>query len=182
MERAQRVEPVELGPSFHVFGSEGADAIRYAREMPGTFSNVLLHIVFSTKKRAPLITSAVQPRLYKFVGGIVRNEGGMLLEIGGIEDHAHLLVRWKTEESIAYLLRNIKARSSKWVNENRLISSRFAWQEGYSVFSVSKSQSARVASYIQRQEQHHRRQSFQDELLKLLRKNDVEFDPRYVFD
>lgn len=150
--------------------------------MPGTYSNLLLHIVFSTKHRAPLINSDLQPRLYKFIGGIVRDEGGALLDVGGIADHVHLLARWKTDESVAYLLRNIKARSSKWVNDNRLLPTRFAWQEGYSVFSVSKSQSTRVAAYIQRQERHHRRQTFQEELLEMLTSNEIEFDPRYVFD
>ena len=150
--------------------------------MPGTFSNILLHIVFSTKRREALITPDLQPRLYKFMGGIVRAEGGVLLEVGGVADHVHLLTRWHTDESVAFLLRNVKARSSKWVNEQRLCPGRFGWQEGYSVFSVSKSQKDKVARYIVDQERHHRRRTFKEELLKMLRDNEVEFEERHVFD
>jgi len=148
--------------------------------MGGTFSNILLHIVFSTKFRDPLIAPTLRPRLYKFMGGIVRDEKGVLFEVGGIEDHVHLLVRWRPDESVAYLLRNVKARSSKWVNENRLLPTRFAWQEGYSVFSVSKSQKEKVAAYIRSQEQHHKKFTYRQELLRMLRDNDLEFDERYV--
>lgn len=144
--------------------------------MAGTFSSLLLHIVFSTKHRSPLITPDLRPRMYKFMGGIVREEHGTLMEIGGVEDHVHLLVRWRPDETVAYLLRNVKARSSKWVNENRLASMRFYWQEGYSVFSVSRSQKDRVAGYINRQEEHHERYTYRQELLRMLKDHDVEFD------
>jgi putative transposase len=150
--------------------------------MAGTFSNLLLHVVFSTKHRLPIITPQLRPRLYKFMGGIVRDQQGVMMEIGGVEDHVHLLVRWRPDESIAYLLRNVKARSSKWVNENRLIPTRFAWQEGYSVFSVSQSQKGKVAAYIGRQEEHHRRWTYRQELLRMLKDHDVVFEEKYVFD
>jgi putative transposase len=150
--------------------------------MAGTFSNLLLHIVFSTKHRAPLITPGLRPRLYKFMGGIIRDEKGVLMEIGGVADHVHLLARWRPDESVAYLLRNVKARSSKWVNDNRLSPTRFQWQQGYSVFSVSRSQKDRVAAYIGKQEEHHKRFTYRQELLRMLKDHDVEFDERYVTD
>jgi putative transposase len=150
--------------------------------MAGTFSNLLFHIVFSTKHRSPLITPTVRPRIYKFIGGIIRDEKGLLLEIGGVEDHVHLLARWRPDETIAYLLRNVKARSSKWINENRLSPTRFYWQEGYSVFSVSQSQKGRVADYINKQEEHHKRYTYRQELLRMLKDHDVEFDERYITD
>lgn len=148
--------------------------------MPGTFSNVLLHLVFSTKGRAELIDAELQQRLYPFIGGIVRDEGGVLMEIGGMPDHVHLLVRWKTDDSIASLLRNVKGRSSKWVNDERLCPGRFSWQEAYSVFSVSASQVEKVSAYIRNQAEHHRSRGFDTEIVGMLRAHGVEFDERYV--
>jgi REP element-mobilizing transposase RayT len=150
--------------------------------MPGTFSNLLLHIVFSTKHREPLITPDIEPRLHKFIGGIVRDERGKLMEIGGVADHVHLLVSWRTDETIASLVRNVKARSSAWVQKTFADHRAFAWQEGYGVFTVSHSQMATVARYIRSQPEHHRRTSFKEEFLKLLKRHDIEYDERYVFD
>lgn len=150
--------------------------------MPGTFSNLLYHIVFSTSGREPSITPDIQPRLYRFIGGIVRAEHGVLYTIGGMPDHVHLLVRWRTDESAAYLLRNVKARSSRWVHQTFPGSRSFAWQEGYSIFSVSQSQKPKVERYIATQEQHHRRRDFKKELIALLDAHEVVYDARYVFD
>src|SRR5437016_207962 len=112
--------------------------------MPGTFSNIRLHIVFSTKRREPLITTGLQPRLYKFIGGIVRDERGKLVEIGGVADHVHLLVSWRTDATIADLVKNVKARSSAWIHRTFPDARRFRWQEGYGVFTVSHSQVPKV--------------------------------------
>lgn len=150
--------------------------------MPGTYSQLLLHIVFSTKHREPHITPALAERLYPFIGGIVRDEKGTLLGIGGIEDHVHLYLRWRTDEALSNLMRNVKARSSKWIHESMPDQQPFAWQDGYSAFSVSKSQEAIVQKYIATQAEHHRVVDFKTELLKLLRAHGVEFDERYVFD
>ena len=150
--------------------------------MPGTYSQILLHIVFSTKRRAPWITADVATRLYPYIGGIVRAEKGMLYDIGGVEDHVHLYLRWRTDESISDLMRTTKARSSRWVHETFPELGEFAWQEGYSVFSVSKSQEEAVRKYIDGQAEHHRREDFKSELLRLLRAHGIEFDERYVFD
>ena len=150
--------------------------------MPGTYSQILLHVVFSTKFRKPHISKDVAERLYPYMGGIVRAEKGVLLDIGGIEDHVHLYLRWRTDESISNLLRTVKARSSMWVHQTFAELSAFAWQEGYSVFSVSKSQEPAVKTYIGRQEQHHHKEDFKSELLRLLRAHEIEFDERYVFD
>jgi REP element-mobilizing transposase RayT len=150
--------------------------------MPGTFSQLLLHAVFSTKHREPWITSDIQTRLYSFMGGIVRDEGGLLYDIGGVEDHVHLYLRSRPSSAVSKLMQNVKARSSKWVHDTYPELGRFAWQEGYSVFSVSKSQEDTVKRYIARQAEHHRTEDFKTELLRLLRAHDVEFDERYVFD
>lgn len=150
--------------------------------MPGTYSQILLHIVFSTKLRQPFITANVAERLYAYMGGIIRAEKGMLYDIGGVEDHVHLYLRWRADASISDLMRTVKARSSKWVHETFPTLSTFAWQEGYSVFSVSKSQEAAVKKYIAGQIEHHQKEDFKTELLRLLRAHGIEFDERYVFE
>ncbi|MBE7505352.1 MAG: IS200/IS605 family transposase [Planctomycetia bacterium] len=150
--------------------------------MPGTYSQVLLHVVFSTKHREKWISSQIAERLYPYIGGIVRSEKGTLLDIGGIEDHVHLYVRWRPDESISNLMRVVKARSSKWVHETFPRLAAFAWQEGYSAFSVSKSQEDVVKKYIANQAEHHRREDFRSELLRLLTAHGVEFDVKYVCD
>jgi len=148
--------------------------------MPSTWSQIILHVVFCTKAREPWIDEPLATRLYPFIGGIVRQEGGTLWEIGGVNDHVHVLMRVGTEMSIADLMREIKARSSKWIHETFSDKRDFAWQPGYGVFSVSKSQSEVVKLYIRNQAEHHRAQDFSAELRVLLSKHGVEFDDRYV--
>lgn len=150
--------------------------------MPGTYSQLLLHIVFSTKIRTPWITAEVADRLYPYIGGIVRAEKGVLYDIGGVEDHVHLYLRWRPDGSVSDLMRTVKARSSKWVHDTFSNLAAFAWQEGYSVFSVSKSQEKTVKQYIARQAEHHKKEDFKSELLRCLRAHGVEFDEKYVFD
>src|SRR5262249_16006041 len=106
--------------------------------MPGTFSQILYHIVFSTKYRKEWIMADLAQRLYPFIGGIIRAEKGMLYSIGGMPDHVHLYIRWRTDASVSDLMRTVKARSSGWVHDTFPELRPFAWQEGYSVFSVSK--------------------------------------------
>ncbi len=150
--------------------------------MPGTYSQLLLHVVFSTKGRAPWITQDVTGRLYPYIGGIVRAEKGVLYDIGGIEDHIHMYLRWRPDGSISDLMRAVKARSSKWIHDEFQALHGFAWQEGYSVFSVSKSQEEAVKRYIAGQAEHHKKEDFKSELLRMLRAHGIEFDEKYVFD
>jgi len=150
--------------------------------MPGTYSQLLLHIVFSTKGRARWITTEVAERLHPYIGGIIRSEKGSLHVIGGVEDHVHLYFRWRPDSSVSDLMRTVKSRSSKWVHETFPPLRDFAWQEGYAVFSVSKSQEDAVKNYIARYAEHHKQQDFETELLQFLRAHGVEFDERYVFD
>jgi putative transposase len=150
--------------------------------MPGTYSQLLLHVVFSTKHRERWITSDVAEHLYPYIGGIVRSEKGSLYDIGGIEDHVHIYLRWRPDGSISDLMRAVKAGSSKWIHETFPQLGAFAWQEGYAVFSVSKSQEEAVQKYLANQREHHAREDFPSELLKLLRAHEVEFDEQYVFD
>ncbi len=150
--------------------------------MPGTYSQILLHIVFSTKHRDPWISAEVAERLYPYLGGIVRGEKGVLYDIGGVEDHVHLYLRWRCDGSVSDLMRTLKARSSRWVHDTFPALGAFAWQEGYSVFSVSKSQEEAVKKYIAGQAGHHKKEDFRSELLRLLGAHGVEFDGRYLFD
>jgi REP element-mobilizing transposase RayT len=150
--------------------------------MPGTYSQLLLHVVFSTKGRTAWITPDIAERLYLYIGGIVRAEKGVLYDIGGVEDHVHMYMRWRPDGSISDLMRTVKARSSKWVHDTYPALGSFAWQEGYSVFSVSKSQEEAVKRYIAGQAEHHKKEDFKSELLRILRAHGVEFDEAYVFD
>jgi REP element-mobilizing transposase RayT len=150
--------------------------------MPGTHSQILLHIVFSTKVRRPWITPDIADRLYRYVGGIVRAQKGVLYDIGGAPDHVHMYLRWRPDEAISDLMRTVKARSSKWVHDTFPALKPFAWQEGYGVFSVSKSQESRVKTYLANQARHHQKVDFKAEFLRLLRIHEIEFDERYVFD
>jgi REP-associated tyrosine transposase len=150
--------------------------------MPGTHTNLLYHLVFSTKRRIPLINSSLCEELYRYLGGIIRGEGGVSLQIGGMPDHVHLLVRLKPTIALSDLLRQLKANSSKWVNETRKPARKFGWQDGYAAFTVSESQVARVAKYLRDQEQHHQRADFASELVELLRRHGVEYDEQYLWD
>ena len=150
--------------------------------MPGTYAQILFHVMFSTKRRHPLITPDIQPRLYAYIGGIVRAQKGTLYALGGMPDHVHMLLRWRTDDAVANLMRTVKARSPLWVHQTYPESGAFAWQQGYAVFSVSKSIEPAVKEYIEHQPQHHRKHDFKDELLALLNVHGVEFDGRYVFD
>ena len=150
--------------------------------MPGTYSQILLHIVFSTKLRKPWITPEIAERLYPYIGGIIRAEKGVLYDIGGVEDHAHMYVRWRPDAAVSDLMRTVKARSSLWVHQTFPGLKAFAWQEGYSAFSVSKSQEAAVKKYIAGQAEHHRKEDFRSELLRLLQLHEIEFDEKYVFE
>ena len=150
--------------------------------MPGTYSSILLHVVCSTRRRDPSITPQIRGRLLPFMGGIVRDQGGVLMSINAVENHFHGLIRWRTDGTVADLMRHLKSRSSRWVHQTFPGSPQFAWQEGYSVFTVSASQKPVVERYIARQQEHHRRFRFEAELITLLKRHEVQYDPERVFD
>ena len=150
--------------------------------MPGTYSQLLLHIVTSTKGRSPWISTEVAVRLYPYIGGIIRAEKGVLYEIGGVEDHVHMYLRWRPDGTVSDLMRKVKSGSSKWMHQTFPELAAFAWQEGYSAFSVSKSQEEALKRYIKGQAEHHKTEDFKSELLRILRADSVEYDEKYVFD
>ncbi len=149
--------------------------------MAGTFTNLLFHIVFSTRDRAPLLTTQLRPELFKYIGGILRQQGGILLEIGAMDDHMHLLVKIRADQSVAEIVRLIKSNSSKWLNERPGPQDRFEWQSGYGAFTVSESQLPTVRKYILSQEEHHRARSFQEEFVEMLNRHGLKFDEQYIW-
>ncbi len=139
------------------------------------------HIVFSTKYRLPLITAELQPQLYAYIGGIIRNKGGQMIEIGGIEDHVHILARLHQTRSLAAMVGAIKSNSSSF-GKDKLGNPAFGWQMGYGAFSVSESRVLRVRLYIQRQKEHHRRMTYEEEVRGLCRRHGIKFDESFLKD
>jgi putative transposase len=148
--------------------------------MPSTHLSLHYHLVFSTKDRRPLIVETWRDRLHAYLGGMVRTLGGVPLEVGGTEDHVHLLVRLRATHRLADVLRDIKGESSRWVHET-VAAPLFSWQEGYGAFTVGPSETERIRRYIANQEAHHRGRSFEEEFLELLREHGVEYDERYLW-
>jgi REP element-mobilizing transposase RayT len=149
--------------------------------MPQSLSKVLVHLIFSTKNREPLIVPETRPRLHAYFVGILDNLKSPSLQTGGVADHVHILFALCRTISQAELVMELKKSSSKWMKADGGVPC-FSWQAGYGVFSVSESQADAVITYIQHQEDHHRRITFQDEFRKFLERYKVAYDERYVWD
>jgi putative transposase len=147
--------------------------------MGSTFLSLHYHLVFSTKDRKPIIDEEWRPRLYDYLGGTVNGLGGQAQGIGGVADHVHLLIGLKSTHCLADVLRELKKASSSWVHQEIRLAG-FAWQEGYSAFTVSPTSRSAVKRYISNQVEHHRKKDFRDELVELLNKAGVEYDPQYL--
>lgn len=152
------------------------------KQFMGAFTKLTYHIVFSTKYRAPTIQEEFRERLYEYIGGTVRALNGHLIEIGGIEDHVHLLVSCPPAMALSQVIRDIKANASRWVNDKSLTPNRFEWQKGYGAFTVSYSQRESVRRYIRNQREHHRRVSFKEEYVEFLRRHEIPFEEVYLFE
>jgi len=138
--------------------------------------------VFSTKDRRPFITPELRGRLWPFLGGIARENGMKALSIGGVEDHVHILLSMPATMPVAKAMQLIKGGSSKWVHETFPNQRLFAWQTKYGAFSVSVSQLDKIVKYIQNQPEHHQNLSFQEEFVALLKKHNVQYDERYLWE
>ena len=150
--------------------------------MPHSYTNLLYHLVFSTKDRRPLIDETLRPRLYEYLGGVIRGLSGIVLEIGGIADHVHLLAKLRQDRAVSDILRDLKANSSGWVNDCKLAApGSFAWQTGYGAFTVSESQIKKVKQYIRNQEAHHHKTTFEEEFVALLRAHGIAYDPKHLW-
>ena len=148
--------------------------------MSQSFTNLLYHIIFSTKDRRRLITLEYQPRLYQYIGGTIRELGGLSLGINGMEDHVHVLAKIRPDNALSNVLRTLKAGASGWMHDVFPRLSDFSWQRGYAAFTVSQSNLAQVQRYLLSQKEHHQRVSFRDEFVEFLKANEIEFDERYV--
>ena len=150
--------------------------------MAHTFSNLQTHVIFSTKDRVPNIQPQWKADLFSYMGGIICELDGKAITINGTSDHVHLLLWMPPALSIAEALRVLKTNSSRWVHRKLGRERRFAWQIGYGAFSVSHSNMPAVVKYIRAQETHHRRVSFQEEFVAFLKRNDVHYDERYIWE
>lgn len=149
--------------------------------MPQSYVNLLYHIVFSTTDREPLITAAHQSRLYEYIGGIVRNQGGIALAINGMADQVHLFAKLRQDKALSDMIRDFKAHSSGWLHKVFPELKDFTWQNGYGAFTISASQAGSVKRYIEQQQLRHQKRTFKDEFIGFLRANEIEFDERYLW-
>ena len=150
--------------------------------MGHTFSNLLIHVIFGTKERRPTVTDTMRPRLYEYLGGIMRKEIGTALAIGGTADHVHLLLVIKPEAAVAHAVQRLKSLSSGWAHRTFPAERLFAWQEGYGAFSVSPSNQDAVIEYIFGQVEHHKKLSFDEEFLAFLKRHGADYVAQHVWD
>ncbi len=150
--------------------------------MSHSFISQLLHCVFSTKERRPMITPELPPRLFQYIGGNARENKIKLLAAGGVDDHVHLLISMPSTINISKAMQLIKGGSSKWIHETFPGHRLFEWQEGYGAFSIGISDMDRTVKYINDQAEHHGKMDFKTEFLIFLKKHGIEYDERYIFD
>lgn len=151
--------------------------------MPNSYTNLLYHLVFSTRNREPLLQPEKQPRLYEYMGGTIRSLGDICLEIGGVEDYVHILVKLPPDKSISDVLRNLKANASGWMRKIFPDMASFKWQNGYGAFTVSQSMVVQTRNYIRNQEKRHKKgETFKAEFLSLLKKHEVDFREEYLWE
>jgi REP element-mobilizing transposase RayT len=150
--------------------------------MPQSFAQLLVHIIFSTKDRVPLISADVRPRLYPYLGATLQASGCEPVQIGGTEDHVHIACILSKNHAPSQIIEDIKKNSSKWIKGVDRRFEGFYWQRGYGMFAVSPSHLAVLRAYISRQEEHHKKVSFQEELRRILKKYGVKCDERYMWD
>jgi putative transposase len=156
--------------------SEGA-----TYSMPQSLTNILIHIIFCTKNRVPLIDDEIEPELLKYITTVIQNTGSHLIKLGGTPDHIHILCALSKTIAISDLIENIKTSSSNWMKSKGTKYTDFFWQKGYGAFSIGQSGVPQLISYIENQKEHHKKVSFQEELRMLLDKYQVKFDERYIW-
>jgi putative transposase len=150
--------------------------------MANTYSQISIQVIFAVKGREHVITNDFRSRLHEYITGIIRGNKQKPLAVNGWKDHVHAFFAMEPRVNVSDIVRDIKASSSKWINDEHLTKGKFFWQTGFGAFSYSKSQRDDVIRYILNQEKHHQRQTFREEYLELLRKFEVEFDEKYLFE
>ncbi|WP_339880713.1 IS200/IS605 family transposase [uncultured Algoriphagus sp.] len=149
--------------------------------MANTYSQIHIHFVFATQFRNALISEIWEKRLYEYMIAIIHNYGHKVLAINGMPDHVHILTGHRPEQGVSELVQIVKSSTSKWINEEKLTSSKFAWQAGFGAFSYAKSDLPKVINYINNQKDHHKKSSFKQEYLKILNGFEVDYNPEYIF-
>ena len=149
--------------------------------MAQTLVSLMVHVVFSTKNRQPLITPEVEPELYAYLGGTAKNLDSRCLAAGGTENHLHLLVSQSKKVPLCHLMEELKKGSSKWIKTKASTFRTFGWQDGYGAFTVGESQVEALKLYIARQKERHKKQTFEEEFMLLLKKYHVPYDERYLW-
>lgn len=149
--------------------------------MANTYSKIYLHLVFAVRNRQSLLLESFREKLFQYMSGVITNQQQKLLIVNGHVDHVHIFIGCKTNVRLDELVKEVKEHSTKYINNNRLVPGKFRWQEGYAAFSVSRWDHDKIFNYIRNQEEHHRKNTFQEEYRSILRAHDVEFDERYIF-
>jgi len=149
---------------------------------PGVFTQLYTHLVFAVKYRDCLLINDIKNELYSYIGGIINNRNHKPIKINGVADHIHILIGLNPDDKISDLVGNIKKDSSTFINEKRWLNGKFHWQEGYGAFSYGKSQLGDIYNYIANQEIHHTKRTFHDEYISLLKKFEIEYNEKYLFD
>ena len=149
--------------------------------MANTYTSLYYHLVFSTKNRVAYLSPEIEQRVWAYMGGVMRHHNMTALQIGGVDDHIHALIGAPPTASPSQIAQYLKGDSSKWIHDTFPHLSVFAWQQGYGAFTVSKSGLDAVTRYIQRQREHHQKQTFQDEYLEFLKKHYVSYDEKYLW-
>jgi REP element-mobilizing transposase RayT len=150
--------------------------------MANIYTQIYIQIVFAVKRRQNLVSISWKDELYKYITGIVTNEGQKLIAINGMPDHIHILIGIKPDKSLSDMVRAIKANSSRFINEKRWINGKFEWQTGFGAFSYSHSQLTNVINYIQKQEEYHKKKTFKEEYIDFLKAFNVDFKNEFIFD
>lgn len=150
--------------------------------MANTYTQLNVHCVFAVKGRENIITRDFRDDLHRYMSGILNNDGAYPLAVGGWKDHVHVFFELPPVLPVSKVMQMLKATSSKWVNDNRLVRGHFSWQEGYGAFSHSRSQRDQVIRYIMEQEKHHAQRPFREEYMDMLQQNDIKYDEAYLFD
>jgi putative transposase len=149
---------------------------------PGVFTQLYVHLIFAVKYRDSTLSKEIRPKIFRYMSGIISQKGHKSIIVNGVSDHVHILVGLNPNEKISDLVGNIKRGASTLINENRLLPTKFLWQDGYGAFSYSKSQLSILYKYIANQEAHHRRKTFREEYIDVLNKFEIEYNEKYLFD
>lgn len=150
--------------------------------MPGTFSQIYIQIIFAVKGRENLIGNSWKTELHKYIAGIIKGKNQKSIIVNGMSDHIHAFIGLRPAMSISDIARDIKNNSSNFINDNKFVKGKFAWQDGYGAFSYSHSHIEKVYDYILNQESHHKKKTFKEEYLGFLKKFEVEYDEKYLFE